>query len=79
VWERYLPIREAVAERAEQLRRCPRRTCSQPGLLRQWVWEHETPGDVEEIRVELSGLGARDWQAEIVAPVLAAAPAATDA
>jgi ribonuclease D len=78
VWERYLPIREAVAERAEQLH-VPSENLLTPGLLRQWVWEHETPGDVEEIRVELSGLGARDWQAEIVAPVLAAAPAATDA
>ncbi|MBK0329806.1 HRDC domain-containing protein [Brachybacterium sp. MASK1Z-5] len=76
VWERYLPIREAVAERAEQLH-VPSENLLTPGLLRQWVWEHEAPGAAEEIRAELTGLGARDWQAEIVAPVLAAAPVAS--
>jgi ribonuclease D len=75
VWARYLPIREAVAARAEDLH-VPSENLLTPGLLRQWVWEHETPDSVDEIRLQLSGLGARDWQAEIVAPVLASAPSA---
>ncbi|PWH05904.1 ribonuclease D [Brachybacterium endophyticum] len=70
VWERYQVIRGAVTERAEQLD-LPSENLITPSLLRQWVWEHETPGGAEEIHAQLTGLGARDWQAGIVAPVLA--------
>ncbi|MGY5764321.1 HRDC domain-containing protein [Brachybacterium sp. DNPG3] len=68
-WERYLPIREAVADRAEDLE-MPAENLLQPALLRRWVWEHETAPDEDVIEQELRDLGARRWQSEQTAPVI---------
>lgn len=70
-WERYKAVREAVAAHAETLD-LPTENLIQPALLRTWVWEHEQAGTVAEVRTELAALGARGWQAELVAPVLTA-------
>lgn len=72
VWARYVPIRDAVASRAEQVG-MPTENLIKPGLLRQWVWEHPAPGEESVVRVQLEAIGARPWQAEVVAPVIAAA------
>lgn len=83
VWEAYLPIREAVSERAEELS-VPTENLLTPSVLRTWVWEQThldgsaaaaAPGagtDAGQIAQQLQTLGARPWQAELVAPVLAA-------
>lgn len=79
VWARYQAIREAVAARAEELD-LPAENLVQPAVLRHWVWEHEQPGSSAAVRAELEQLGARPWQAELVAPVLTeAVPVPADA
>lgn len=77
VWERLRVVREAVADQAEELA-LPTENLLTPSMLRQWVWEHhgEIVADAGETRSEtiarqLEELGARPWQAEIVAEVLA--------
>lgn len=69
VWERYLPVRDAVAQRAQDLE-MPTENLLNPGLLRRWVWE--TPLAPAEAGVEesLVRLGARPWQAQQAAPVI---------
>ncbi|GAB4096370.1 HRDC domain-containing protein [Brachybacterium horti] len=69
VWERYQLLRTAVGERAEELH-VPTENLLQPGVLRTWTWEHETPGDVAQVEEELFALGARPWQVELAAPVI---------
>ncbi|MCL6423522.1 HRDC domain-containing protein [Brachybacterium sp. JHP9] len=71
VAERYLPVREAVAARAEELQ-VPSENLVNPGLLRTWIWENDSAGDEVAVRGQLEALGARPWQAELVAPVLCA-------
>ena len=71
VWDRYRVVREAMAQRAEQLK-LPSENLLQPSLLRTWVWEHEKAGPPDQIEQELVTLGARPWQAELSAQVLAA-------
>lgn len=73
-WARYQAGRAAIGELSEQLR-IPTENLLQPALLRQWIWEHEETGAAETVRDELEALGARPWQAEATAPVLAAAMA----
>lgn len=69
VWARYVPIREAVAARAERVG-MPTENLIKPGLLRAWVWENQAPGDEAVVRAQLEQLGARPWQAEQVASAL---------
>ncbi|GAA1706136.1 ribonuclease D [Brachybacterium phenoliresistens] len=73
VWERYLPLREAVGELADELH-LPTENLITPSLLRQWVWEHAHAEDEDAVRDQLRALGARPWQAELVAPVLVRTP-----
>lgn len=70
VWARLEPIRDAVATRAEELA-LPTENLLKPALLRQWVWENDVlPDSVEEISTQLEALGARPWQAALVAVVI---------
>lgn len=69
VFERYRQIRARVTERAEELD-VPVENLLTPSLLRQWVWEHETAVDPATGQEQLLELGARPWQAELVAPLL---------
>lgn len=72
VWVRYTHVREAVSERADQLR-IPAENLLTPGVLRTWVWSHERAGDLDQVEQQLLEIGARPWQAQQVAPVLRAA------
>lgn len=73
--------RPAVAELAEELH-LPTENLLTPSLLRQLAWDG-TAETESEIRTELSNLGARQWQVDMTAPVIArsfveAAQGATD-
>lgn len=72
VWDRYQAVRSAIGDRAEDLE-LPTENLLQPALLRHWVWEHATSPGEALIVEELLALGARPWQAEQTAPVLARA------
>ena len=69
VWERYTPVRDAVAARADQLN-LPTENLLKPSLLRQWVWENSAASGESVVRRQLEDMGARAWQAERVAPLL---------
>lgn len=69
VWERYQAVRDAVAARAEDLE-MPTENLLTPGLLRQWVWEHQEAPAESEVEKGLTKLGARTWQAEQAGPVI---------
>lgn len=69
VWERYQRVREAVAERAEDLE-MPTENLLNPHLLRQWIWEHPEVPAQAEVEAGLTALGARPWQAEQTGPVI---------
>ena len=71
VHARYGLVREAVAEHAASVS-MPTENLLTPSLLRTWVWENETAASsVREVADQLLVLGARAWQADQVAPVLA--------
>src|SRR5699024_724985 len=69
VADRYRSVREAVAERAEDLEMPPENVL-QPALLRHWVWEHEEVPAEAEVAAQLAELGARPWQVEQTSPVI---------
>lgn len=71
-WERYQAVREKVAALSEEVQ-VPAENLLQPALLRQWVWETPRVGDPAAVAAQLSALGARPWQVELVAPELVAA------
>lgn len=78
-WERKRPeahqrlqlAKPAVADRAEQLH-LPTENLLTPAYLRQVAWQG-TASTPEEVARELQALGARQWQIDIAAPVIAAA------
>ena len=51
----------------------PTENLLQPAALRQWVFENEQAGSQSQVMDQLTALGARPWQAELTAPVLAEA------
>ncbi|MFD2758957.1 HRDC domain-containing protein [Gulosibacter faecalis] len=63
--------RPAVADRAEELH-VPTENLLTPALLRRVAWDSQanTP---DEVRATLAELGARQWQIDITAPVIASA------
>lgn len=69
VWERYVAVREAVADRAEDLE-MPTENLLNPGLLRTWVWENAELPEEAAVEAGLIALGARPWQADQTAPVI---------
>lgn len=64
--------RPAVAELGERLE-VPTENLLTPELLRRVCWEPPSPGDAEAIADALRRLGAREWQIELTAPVIAEA------
>jgi ribonuclease D len=60
-----------VADRAEELH-VPTENLLTPALLRRVAWDSQanTP---DEVRAALAELGARQWQIDITAPVIASA------
>lgn len=63
--------RPAVAERAEELH-VPTENLLTPSLLRQLAWDGTATAEAD-VRDELGTLGARQWQINITAPVIAGA------
>lgn len=82
-WERKRPeahlrlqvAKPAIADTAERLR-LPTENLLTPSLLRQVAWDG-TASTTAEVANELAGLGAREWQIEITAPIIAEAFAAS--
>lgn len=64
--------RPAVAELGERLE-VPTENLLTPELLRRVCWEPPSPADAEAIADALRRLGAREWQIELTAPVIAEA------
>src|SRR5690606_35216779 len=64
--------RPAVADLGERLE-VPTENLLTPELLRRVCWEPPSPGDAEAIADALRRLGAREWQIELTAPVIAEA------
>lgn len=69
-YERWLPAREAQLAKAEEITMPPENVVS-PGVLRQVAWEPPTPCDEAGIHAALMAAGAREWQADQMAPLLA--------
>ena len=64
--------RPAVAELGDRLE-VPTENLLTPELLRRVCWEPPSPADAEAIADALRRLGAREWQIELTAPVIAEA------
>jgi ribonuclease D len=69
LWDRYRRVREAMTTRSQEVG-TPTENLITPSLLRTWLWENEHAEDTDTVRGQLEHLGARPWQAEIVAPLL---------
>ncbi|MFD4790938.1 HRDC domain-containing protein [Streptomyces sp. NPDC058459] len=63
----------ALAERLEM----PQENLISPDTVRRICWEPPAPADEQAVAAALTGLGARAWQVEQVAPVLVAVLSAT--
>lgn len=76
-WETKRPVshqliqdsKEALNALAEQIH-IPQENILQPDTLRRLCWEPPVNADKESLRVSLAQLGARNWQIELVVPVL---------
>ena len=64
--------RAAVAETAERLT-LPTENLLEPAVVRQIAWEPPTPIDPTTVREALANAGARSWQVDLTADVIAAA------
>ncbi|MFE4667150.1 HRDC domain-containing protein [Streptomyces sp. NPDC056716] len=64
--------RAGVSELAERLG-LPQENLITPDTVRRVCWEPPAAADVEAVRAALLGYGAREWQVELVAPVLVSA------
>lgn len=64
--------REALAAESERVR-IPQENLLSPDALRRLVWDPPHPTTPDSVRDRLSALGARPWQSELTAPVIAAA------
>jgi ribonuclease D len=69
---RLVAAREAVAAEAERLR-MPTENLLTPELLRRVAWDPPAQASPDAVRDRLRELGARDWQSELTAPLIAAA------
>lgn len=67
-------VRDALAEHSEQ-NGIPVENLLTPDSLRRVLWRPPTPADAAGFAGELSALGARPWQVELVVPMLVAAVA----
>ncbi|MFG2908266.1 HRDC domain-containing protein [Kitasatospora sp. NPDC048286] len=70
--------RGAIAELAERYH-VPAENLITPDLVRRVSWQPPTEPDLEHVAAALRGLGARQWQVDLVAPAVAAAFAAAAA
>lgn len=73
-WQLYCAVRDDVAQLAQSTG-IPVENLLKPELLREAAWEIAGSGTVripEQLRTQLRGQGAREWQIELVAPLLAA-------
>ncbi len=66
--ERLALARDGMNRQSEELR-VPAENLLSPDTVRRVMWE-PAGTDVEAIRTQLRGLGARDWQVELTAPML---------
>jgi ribonuclease D len=66
--ERLTLARDGMNRQSEELR-VPAENLLSPDTVRRVMWE-PAGNDVEAIRTQLRGLGARDWQVELTAPML---------
>jgi ribonuclease D len=66
--ERLTLARDGMNRQSEELR-VPAENLLSPDTVRRVMWE-PAGTDVEAIRTQLRGLGARDWQVELTAPML---------
>lgn len=69
---RLAAAREAIAAEAERIR-IPIENLLTPELLRRVAWDPPSPASPDAVRERLRELGARDWQSELTAPLIAAA------
>lgn len=69
---RLAAAREVIAVESERLQ-IPAENLLTPELLRRLVWDPPRPVTPDAVRERLDELGARPWQSELVAPLLAAA------
>ncbi|MFE4309654.1 HRDC domain-containing protein [Streptomyces sp. NPDC056891] len=61
--------RAAVSALAEELN-LPQENLITPDTVRRVCWEPPTPGDASGVAAALAGYGARQWQVELVTPLL---------
>lgn len=71
-WERWSRVRPALVERAEQLQ-VPVENLISPDVVKRLLWESSPGIGAAELEERLADLGARQWQRELVAPVILAA------
>ncbi|GHH36887.1 hypothetical protein GCM10018773_12730 [Streptomyces candidus] len=68
--------RAAVSAQAEEIN-MPQENLVTPDTVRRVCWEPPKPATEEKVAEALASYGARQWQIELVAPLLAKALAAT--
>jgi ribonuclease D len=69
---RLVAVRAALAKFAEE-HTVPVENLLTPDLLRRVVWTPPAEGSADAVGARLRALGARDWQIEVVAPIIAQA------
>lgn len=67
---RLAAAREALMAESERLR-IPLENLLTPELLRRLAWEPPDPATPEAVRARLEELGARSWQSDVTAPLIA--------